>query len=324
MVGKLTPDTVMSCSRLPAILGLSPYASPNDELARTIDALEGRSSTWAGTEAAEWGNRLEPVILETMVERLGLDVLHVPTTPYAAPDGIQLNASLDGVGSMVNPGLTIRLKTDPDKGIYVVGQNEIVLKGAGVLESKLTNSAPEDVPAPYRGPIQLQGCMLCTGYEWGAIGVLYRGTELRIFVYARDEARIAEIISAVDEFERRKQGPDWYPPVSTADAARTWSNAEPDAPPVNLPTDAVDLIDDLIVARETIKAAEEIAEVTQAALMELLGNHTEGLATDRDGTVYRVRWPSRTYKPQPAKTTPAKAGYTVRQKTLDIKVLEPA
>lgn len=324
MVGKLTPDTVMSCSRLPAILGLSPYASPNDELARTIDALEGRSSTWAGTEAAEWGNRLEPVILETMSDRLGLDVLHIPTTPYAAPDGIQLNASLDGVGAMAHPNLTLRVTTDPIKGIYVVGATELVLRGPGVLESKLTNSAPEDEPAAHRGPIQLQGCMLCTGYEWGAIGVLYRGTELRVFVYQRNEERIAEIIAAVADFERRKQGPDWYPPVSTADAAKTWSNAEPDAPPVTLPVDAVDLIDDLMVARQTIKAAEEIAEATQAALMEMLGNHVEGIATDRDGTVYRVRWPSRTYKPQPAKQTPAKAGYTVRQKTLDVRVLETA
>lgn len=324
MVGKLTPDTVMSCSRLPAILGLSPYSTPNNELAKTVDALEGRTSTWTGTEAAEWGNRLEPVILETMVERLGLDVLHIPTTPYAAPDGIQLNASLDGIGSMVNPGVTIRMTTDPEKGIYVVGADEIVLQGAGVLESKLTNSIPEDVPAPHRGPIQLQGCLLCTGFQWGAIGVLYRGTELRIFVYPRDEVRIAEIIEAVADFERRKVGPDWYPPTSTSDAARTWANAEPDAPPVNLPVDAIDLIDDLIVARQTIKAAEEIAEVTQAALMEILGNHTEGLVTDADGTTYRVRWPTRTYKPQPAKSQPAKPGYTIRQKTLDIKVLEPA
>lgn len=323
MVGKLTPDTVMSCSRLPAILGLSPYSSPNDELAKSIDALEGRTSTWTGTEAAEWGNRLEPVILETMVERLGLEVLHIPTTPYAAPDGIQLNASLDGVGTFAH-NVKARIASDPKKGIFVVGADEIILEGPGVLESKLTNSAPEDEPAAHRGPIQLQGCMLCTGYKWGAIGVLYRGTELRVFVYARDDERIAEIVKAVDDFERRKQGPDWYPPVSTADAAKTWANAEPDAPPVTLPVDAVDLIDDLMVARETIKAAEQIAEVTQAALMEMLGNHVEGIATDRDGTVYRVRWPSRTYKPQPEKKTPAKAGYTIRQKTLDVRVLEDA
>jgi hypothetical protein len=55
--------------------------------------------------------------------------------------------------------------------------------------------------------------------------------------------------------------------------------------------------------------------------MEMLGNHTEGLVTDNDGTQYRVRWPIRKYKAQPAKTTPAKEAYQIRLKTLDIKAL---
>jgi hypothetical protein len=32
MVGKVTPDTMASASLLPAIMGLSPWASPNDAL----------------------------------------------------------------------------------------------------------------------------------------------------------------------------------------------------------------------------------------------------------------------------------------------------
>lgn len=41
MVGKVTPDTMLSASRLPAVMGYSKYRSPNDELLATIDALNG-------------------------------------------------------------------------------------------------------------------------------------------------------------------------------------------------------------------------------------------------------------------------------------------
>ena len=41
MVGKVTPNTKASASRLPAMMGLSKYQSPNDELNRYIDAFRG-------------------------------------------------------------------------------------------------------------------------------------------------------------------------------------------------------------------------------------------------------------------------------------------
>ncbi len=41
MAGKKTPDDIMSASRLPALLGLSRYATPNDELVYSINAIKG-------------------------------------------------------------------------------------------------------------------------------------------------------------------------------------------------------------------------------------------------------------------------------------------
>jgi len=325
MVGKLTPITELSCSRLPAVMGMSPWSTPNDELAKTVDALNGKPEpVWSAGEAADWGNLLEPVILQEVTNRLGLDTLLIPKEPFPAPGGLALNASLDGIGCAM-AGMRMVVETNPEKGIYVMGgMDRIVLDGPGVLESKCADSAPEDEPAAYRGPIQLQGCMICSGYNWGAIGVLYRGRELRIFVYPRDPDMCIRIAEVVEDFERRKRGPDWYPPVSTADAARTWSTGEEDAPPIQLQRDAVDLIDDILVAREVIKAAEATAEAAQTALMEMLGNHTEGSVVDADGTAYRVRWPMRKYKAQPEKVVPAKEAYQIRLKSLDIKVLENA
>lgn len=319
MVGKLTPDTELSCSRLPAVMGYSPYRTPNDELAVSIDAMEGKSRTWEGNEATNWGNTLEPIILQTAAQRLGCS-LEIPTKPFAAPNGTKLNASLDGI---IKPPGRVTVEHDPAKGIYVIGADKIVLDGPGVLESKLTQTAAEDEPAAHRGPLQLQGCMYCAGLQWGAVAVLYRGIELRVFLYEKRLDIVAEIVRAVAEFERRKLAKDWYPPVSIADAARVYAKAEDDVPPVDLPDDAADLIMDLLTAKEVMKAAEQTIEATTSALMAMLGNALEGRVTV-DDTTYRVRWPMRTYKPQPAKTTPAKEGYTIRMKTLDIKIADAA
>lgn len=318
MVGKLTPDTELSCSRLPAVMGYSPWSTPNDELAKTLDAMAGKKSTWNGNEATRWGDRMERMILEEAAARLGV-TLECPTVPFAAPDGLKLNASVDGIG---HPDECYSVITDEERGIYVIGTDVVYLDGPGILESKLTQSAPEDEPAAYRGPIQLQGCMLCTGAKWGAVCVLYRGIEMRIFVYPRLQTVIDQITDAVTQFERRKIGPDWYSPVSTADAAKVWANAEEDAPAVQMGVEAASLIDDILTARQVIKASEATLEAASASLMEMLGNHTEGLVTDADGHQYRVRWPVRKYKAQPEKVTPAKEAYTIRLKTLDIKDLE--
>lgn len=320
MVGKLTPITQLSCSRLPSVMGYSPWRTPNDELAETIDALDGKPAReWNGNEATRWGDRLEPLILAEVAQRLGV-MLEMPDKPFPAPGGLALNASLDGIGHPQEEPFEV--VTDPARGIYVIGGDRVVIDGPGVLESKLTQNQAEDEPAAYRGPIQLQGCMLCAGLNWGAIGVLYRGTELRVFVYQRSQTVIDQITDAVTQFEQKKMERTWYPPVSTADAAKTYGSPDDAAPAADLPLDAVDLIDDILTAREIAAAAETTIEAASAALMEMLGNAVEGSVVDDDGTRYRVRWPVRKYKAQPSKTTPAKEAYTVRQKTLAISVEE--
>ena len=41
MVGKLTPDDIVTASRVPVLLGLSPYKTPNELLKEAIEAAAG-------------------------------------------------------------------------------------------------------------------------------------------------------------------------------------------------------------------------------------------------------------------------------------------
>lgn len=92
-----------------------------------------------------------------------------------------------------------------------------------------------------------------------------------------------------------------------------------DEPAVILPAEAGQILKDYADAKRTIEIAEGIQEQCSVAIMEMMGNHTQASARDADGVTYHVRWPTRTYKPQPEKVTPAKPGYTQRLKTLQIK-----
>ena len=141
MAGKLTDDKSMSASRLPGLMGFSKYSTPNDELQFSINAIDGKERPDIGNEAMGWGNTLEPVILEEAANRLGLIDVDTQINKAFTHEVIPLSCSLDGVGL----GNGQEITTDPDKGIYVVGQDSIILDGPGVLEAKLTaNSSRVD------------------------------------------------------------------------------------------------------------------------------------------------------------------------------------
>jgi len=119
MVGKLTNDNQMSCSRLPALLGLSPWSSPNDELQKSFAAINNLPrAEWEGNEATRMGDKFEPLILDMMQQRLGLDVLTAPNAPFHAPPGIALSGSLDGVARIIPVDRKKIIKTGPDNRIY--------------------------------------------------------------------------------------------------------------------------------------------------------------------------------------------------------------
>jgi hypothetical protein len=189
MVGKVTPNTMLSASRLPAIMGFSKYRSPNDELQASIEAINGIDSTSAQNEAMQWGDTLERIIIEKAAERLGVTdlVTHHPEPRFHPL--LPLACSIDAVAN----GNAIVVANDPDKGIMVMDGDIMQLTGVGIIEAKLTSVAPEHTPALYRGPIQLQAQMDITGAKWGALAVLYRGTELRIFLFKPHEPTLRAI-----------------------------------------------------------------------------------------------------------------------------------
>ena len=316
MAGKLTDDREMSASRLPALMVFSKYSTPNDELQYSINAIDGKERPDIGNEAMAWGNTLEPVILREACERLGLQEWNVDIREPYKHRAFALQCSLDGIGY----GQGQEVTSNPDKGIYVVGQDSIKLDGPGVLEAKLTKTMPEDTPHLARGPIQLQGQMLVTGHKWGCVCVLYQGIELRVFLFAPHKETQAAIVKAVQEFEtkldsyRQTGAIDWYPPSTSTELDRIHPAAVTDE--VALPPEAEELAALIATNKQDIRDCEAMIEKAEMRLKEMLGDAKKGKAGS-----YVISWPMRSFKAQAERLIPAKEAYTVRQSTLTIKEL---
>jgi len=315
MVGKVTPDTMASASLLPAIMGMSPWSSPNDALTGCIESHRGHERPGlSDPEPAEWGNLLETTILEQACLRLGLTNLDLDHTEPRFHPMLKLACSLDGTAD----GNGLLVKHNPDAGVYVMDGDEIALNGIGVMEAKSTAIEPADSPPLYQGPIQLQAQMDIVNAEWGAVCTLFKGSRLRVYLFKRHSQTCQEIAKAVIDFQRRIDqwlvdgSIDYYPPVSSKDADRTWDQA--DESEVDLGAPAELLVDEIVVAKAEIKRLEEKVEQAETNLKNLMRTATKAKAG-----MWEVSWPMRQYRAQPERVVPATEARTVRQSTLKIK-----
>jgi predicted phage-related endonuclease len=317
MVGKVTPDTMLSASRLPAVMGYSKYRTPNDELSAAIDALGNKERENITNEAMDWGNTFESAILERAAVRLGVsNLITEHPEPYFHPL-LKLACSLDATAD----GNGVIVQNNPDLGIMVMDGESITLEGRGILEAKLTSVAPEHSPALYRGVIQLQAQMDITGAKWGALCVLYRGTELRIFLFKPHEATLRAIAQATRDFQRRldiwkaDRHIEYYPPVNSADADRTWGQGEEAT--VQLGGEFETWVRDIVEAKQDIKQCESIIDDREKRIKE-------AMQTASKATIgcYQVSWPMRNYQATQDRVVKGKAAYSVRQSTLTVKEIK--
>ena len=313
MVGKVTTIQKMSASRLPAIMGYSPYQTPNDELDTTIRARKEGVDHYdiQVGEAADWGNDLEDIILRRAADKLGLQKLRLDY-PDAYNYKDLLQASLDG-GAWADQ---LQIVTDPVNNIYVMNQEgSCVLDGPGVLESKLTRVAPSDTPAAFRGPIQLQGQMLCTGATWGIIATLYQGVELYIYVYKANQEMQEKIIAACSDFERRVRDEDYYPALHATEAAAMKGDVPEDVE-IEADEELQEMISKLAHLRTELKAYQALEQDLQLDIMNRMGD-----ANIAHAGQYRITWPLRKVKAKPAqvKEIPAVEEHWARAKTLKLE-----
>jgi predicted phage-related endonuclease len=188
------------------------------------------------------------------------------------------------------------------------------------LEAKLTKSFPEDTPDLARGPIQLQGQLLVTGHQWGAVCVLYSGMTLRVFLFAVHYETQKAIAKAVLEFDSKLSAyksrgeRDFYPPTSSFDLNAMFPVAQ--TKEIELSSEAVELAKTILDKKLVINACESSIDEAEMKIKQMLGEADSG----RSGEVL-ITWKMRHYKESPEKLSPARKAYSVRQSNLSIKGL---
>ena len=96
MVGKLTPNDQLSASEIPVLMGASRFMTVNELLKQKMDVISGIEPEFKSNESMDWGNRLEPMILNESAVRLGLGN---PKTNHDKPyfhESLPFACSLDG------------------------------------------------------------------------------------------------------------------------------------------------------------------------------------------------------------------------------------
>ena len=315
--GKLTDDVAMSCSRLPSLLGFNTkWSSPNQELQKSIDALDPNyRRPFKTNDAIHFGNVTEHLNLEHAAKKLKLASLDTAlTTPVIHPT-VNLQGSLDGIG---NSDYQL-ICTDKEKGVICLDEdNNIVdslaISGLGILEAKLTSAYPTDKPDPARGPIQIQGLMMCTGHTWGAVAILYQGIHHKVYVYKENKNIHSLIANEIKEFDSRintyKEGVvDWYPLFSPNEGAAVY-RLDKGLPSIKLNFQDEANIEAYLDAGLAVNAAKKLKDKALQAVMDTLGNHEKGV-----GANYAVTWGM----------TKGRKGYTVedskpsRAKSIKVK-----
>ena len=129
MVGKLTPDTIISASRIPVLMGVSPYETQNELMRSILDARQGKPrQSLDQNEPMFWGDTLEPVILGEAAKRLNLTDVVIDFDAAIHHPSLPLAASLDGKGTG-----TQMVAHDPENGIYCPQGKPVDISGVGVL-----------------------------------------------------------------------------------------------------------------------------------------------------------------------------------------------
>lgn len=314
MVGKLSDDTKMSGSRIPVIYGWKygqphPYSTPNDELRKSIQAKNGEYQPFDIGEPGAVGNLLEPVLIQSACDELGLP------SPNLTPDVIKridYEVSCDGLVTLpeareIFAGGIVEIR-DLDKPGELL--DSIKVSGVIPIECKCTSAHPDDDIPQYRGPIQLQAQMMASEAQFGILITLYRGIERRITIYPASATVQSRIESICSEFTDRVLDESYYPPVNIDDAVIRPAREKSECDIGDLEPD-IDRLEELRVQRKELD--DEIAEL-ELAIMSKMDDAEVGITES-----YRVEWPVRHYKAQPEKTTPAKDARTIRLKTLKIK-----
>jgi putative phage-type endonuclease len=253
----------IGASDTPAILGLSPWATPADIYWSKVGPLPDDGPT----VAMETGNRLEGAIIQFAAERLGVEAQRDVSVLH--PDGI-FAANLDA--RIVGNGSAIEAK-------YVGPANADAWGPDGT----------EEIPDYVYAQVQHQAFVADLEKVYVAAFVSGYRPDWRLYKIPRDERAINVIAERGMAFWKDHVLKQVPPPGGELAPLEVLKAMRRDVSEIALPSEAGELLEEY----ERLKAAEKEAESggkeLQRKLITLLGTNTDGLLADGRRITYRTQ-----------------------------------
>lgn len=279
-----------------ALVGASPYDTPNDLLVRHRSAANGVENNNPNGHMLA-GNYWEDASRQWFEDIFGCEISH-PEIGY--PDEqCNMVASLDGLFA------TPVTLTDWQ------GTEHLIPDGA-VWECKLPVYPSEGGPARPERVWQVMAQMMCSGADIAVIAELPRSNpEWVIAVIERDEKMIKQLRDSVDEFWGHMDKGTQYTPQTSEEASKMIGHNGgkvmidlSHGPADGITAEEIETLhaaaDRYDAANGAIKLSEGIKESAKLEMQLIMGGRD---GVEIDGT--RIKWAEVNYKAKPEKITPA-------------------
>ena len=323
--GKLSPNDKLSASLMPML-----YDRPHKVLEKLRNAIEGEQPAekidTKVQERMDMGNILEEEIIKLVAARLDIsirypieEVMSVEIGMASDRSPLDIYASLDGIFYASKPKIII----PEDRKIYTADNEQLTLLGPVPVEVKNMQYKPynsiECMTGDYgRGYLQLQTQMMVAEADFGIIGCLFNGNDMRVFVVKADgEIQNTILSKALILYQHLEEGSN-YTPHDLDTMAGKFSEIK--KPNIELPAGLLDIANNYEEQLTQRKEIDVDIERLQMKMVEALGESEMG-TINHNGGVTRFSRPIRHYKAQPAKYIEAKEARDIRAKAVSIKHL---
>lgn len=261
-----------------AVLGVDPYTSPTALWAEKT----GRTAPWAGSEAADWGLKLEALVRDEYSERTDSYVFK-PDHMFVHPEHGFMRASPDGFvdGPETGWDLEHRATAETASGVYEGKTATVYVAGDW-----------EDGQIPARYLAQAHHLLAVTGLDWCDFGVLIGGNRFLepIPRVHSDPEMVDLLVDAETEFWALVES-DTAPPVdgsrSTRDTLAAIYDAQPDQV-AHLDADHARLVIDRRAELDAdIRRLTADKEAMDNQLRAMLGDAVVGLVDGHEAVTWR-------------------------------------
>ena len=330
--GKLTPWDWLSGSLMKDLFNLNIWDpdARNTLLKQIMNALNGRFPEPLNiTPQMLYGTEAEVAGMRTCLTLAGLPVSELLFqwqfgTAFFHKD-LKLACSLDGIYEIGDQPIAMR--SDPDHNVITPNDETLYLSGKGVIEHKTTRDSYDDktiCPDYYEIQAKANLEVMASNdpdFKWYAVSVIY-GNRPHIYFFERDPNFAAVLEDKVNDFYRRLEEEDYYPPETSkgCDLLNPLINEERC---INLSPEALDAAQAIQSLKSAMKEMKKTIDLNEMIIKSEMGDAKEGIAfynDDEDNEILvKATRQIRNYKATGEKYIPAKPARTVLSPTIQIK-----